>query len=65
MAVRRGKRNLKLQVSEETPAPVYVILLNYQSSKLLYYQYILFIICVFVLNDIINVIIIVIILLIR
>lgn len=27
MAVRRGKRNLKLQVSEETPVPVYVILL--------------------------------------
>lgn len=24
MALRRGKRNLKLQVSEETPAPVYV-----------------------------------------
>lgn len=28
MAVRRGKRNLKLQVSEETPAPVYVIKLS-------------------------------------
>lgn len=57
MAVRRGKRNLKLQVSEETPAPVYVIKLSIIKIIILSIYVIYHIIILPVLNNKINIII--------